>query len=321
MKLSIIIVSWNVKDELIECLKSARSFPPHCRSEVIVVDNASSDGTAEELETGFSEVKLIRNEQNMGFAAACNQGVAEAKGAYLFFLNPDTRLLPETLDKLIDLMEQNPDIGIAGPKLLYPDGSIQPSVRRFPSMRGVLYRYTALKYLGLFKSHFNYWMAKDFDYNQQGEVGQLMGAALMVRSSVFESVQGFDERFFMYYEEVDLCYRIKKENYSVTYFPSSQIVHSGGKSAEQIQAKVLYMKLESMLRFFRKHQSQSQIKVFSLVFKVDVLTRIAAELLIHSIKYLLNVLTGNSQRRKRSLEKIKTDLEFVKKYYLSLLRC
>ena len=283
MKLSIIIVSWNVCKDVIECIDSIYNNPPVSPYEIILVDNASSDETAFQVRSNFPKVVVICNKQNFGFAAANNKGIQEAKGDYILLLNPDTLILPESLNKLVAFMQESTDVGLCGPKIFNPDMTIQQSVRNFPNFPGMFYRFTFLKYLGLFRQKAQNWKLDGFDYSKQQEVEQLMGAAIIAKTSIIKEYGGFDERFFMYYEEVDLCYRVKHNGMRIVYFPGSQIIHLGGQSAKQIPAKVKYMMLRSLVLFMKKHHPT--LVGYSLIgiFKISVFIRQLTEMIFYTV--------------------------------------
>ena len=319
MKLSIIIVSWNVKKDLENCLNSLYKNQPSYPFEIIVVDNASADDTVNILKNDFPEVMMIANRNNLGFAAANNQGIERAKGQYILLLNPDTIVHSGSLDVLIEFMDENEDVGICGPKLLNTDGSIQRSIRRYPSFRGALHRHTVFKSLGVFKSEYRRWLMKDFGQDGQRDVEQLMGAALMVRKSVLDEVGGMDERFFMYYEEVDLCYRIKQAGWRVVFLPQADITHLGGRSSEQVPVEKQLMAMTSLLKFFRKHRGKSMTAVFNCIFKPAIIIRVICDLVIGILSYIFSVVTINRQRREKSQAKVKASSILLGKYSWSLL--
>ncbi|MEK7167612.1 MAG: glycosyltransferase family 2 protein [Patescibacteria group bacterium] len=236
MKLSIIIVSWNVKGLLKKCLESIKED-----FEIIVVDNNSKDGTKEMVEKDFPEAKLIKNKKNLGFAKANNQGIQEAKGDCILFLNPDTEILDGTLEKC--LKEMDTGIGILGCKILNPDLTIQPSVRRFPTFLNILLILSKLPKFFHFKS-LDHYLAKDFNYDKSQEVDQVMGAFMMVKKEVLDKVGMFDERFFLWFEEVDFCRRAKRNGFKIYYLAEAEIIHYGGQSFGQ------EMKLKNQWRFF-----------------------------------------------------------------------
>jgi hypothetical protein len=321
MKLSIIIVSWNVKDILSDCLDSILRNTAAFPYEIIVVDNAGTDGTADHIKNKFPTVCVIENSENRGFAQANNQGASLAGGQYLFFLNPDTVLLDDTLNRLVDFMDRNPDIAMSGPRILNDDRTLQASVRNFPSWRGAFYRYTIFKYLGLFKSHFEKWHNRGFDYDRQADIEQLIGAAMVIRKEIFEQVGRFDERFFMYYEEVDLCRRLKDGGFRVVYYPVAQLVHLGGKSAKQIPAKTRFMMFQSLLLYFHKNMPGYSYLPLSILFKIGVLSRQVYELTVFFIAFQICRLSANSKRADKCSLRYKSASDFLTKYYLKFLLC
>ena len=319
MKLSIIIVSWNVKKVLIDCLGSIEENPASEPFEVIVVDNASSDGTVESLRNKFPEVVVIANSQNLGFAAANNQGIEKSQGEYILLLNPDTIVHSGSLDVLIEFMDENKDVGICGPQLLNQDGTIQSSVRCFPTFRGALYRHTVIRYLGLFKNEYKKWLMKNFDHKTKMDVDQVMGAALMIRQSIIEDIGVMDEQFFMYYEEVDLCFRIKQAGWRVVFMPEVVITHLGSQSSGQIPVKKQMMAITSLLKFFRKHRGKSITIVFNCIFKPAIILRVICDLIVGVLSYIFSVVTRNSRRREKSQTKVKTSSILLGKYSWALL--
>lgn len=319
MKLSIIIVSWNVKEDLVNCLRSIEKNRPCEQFEVIVVDNASTDDTTETIKRDFPEIILVSNSKNRGFAAANNQGIKRSQGRYLLFLNPDTIIHAGSLDVLVRFMDDNSNVGACGPKLLNADGTTQPSARRFPTFRGALYRHTFLRSLRIFRSEYKKWLMKDFEHDRQMDVDQLMGSALMVRRSVIEQVGDMDESFFMYYEEVDLCYRIKKAGWRTVFVPEAVITHLGGQSAGRIPTKKRMMMLTSMLIFFRKHRGRFATVIFSCVFKPAVILLDITNIVVATVKYVFAAIILNSNKRKKSAAAIKNSAILLGKYSWRLL--
>lgn len=315
MKLSIIIVNWNVRDDLHKCLRSIEENKPSYTYEVIVIDNASTDGTVDMITEHFSEITLICNHDNRGFAAANNQGINISQGEYILLLNPDTILHPKSLDILIKFMDSNEDVGACGPQLLNADETNQDSVRRFPSFRGALHRHTALKFLGIFKGQYKKWMMYDFKNDKQIDVDQVMGAALMARKSTIEQAGVMDERFFMYYEEVDLCYRIKKADWRIVYIPEATITHIGGGSSGQILVSKRIMAMTSLLKFFRKHRGKYVTCIFSCVFKPTIILRDLINIVAGSIKYIFATAALDKHGRKKSAEKIRNSIILLWRYF------
>ncbi|MBN2588505.1 MAG: glycosyltransferase family 2 protein [Sedimentisphaerales bacterium] len=314
LKLSIIIVSWNVKQELIDCLRSIEENPPTSGYEVITVDNASTDGTIETLQSEFPKVKLIVNKENRGFAAANNVGTKQAQGEYILYLNPDTIVHPGSLDILLNFLDNNKDVGACGPKLLNDDGTLQPSIRKVPDFRSALYQNTILRRLGLFRNNYRKYRMLDFDFEKQIDVDVIMGAALMVRHSIIKEIDGMDEAFFMYYEEADLCYRVQKAGWRIVFLPESQITHLGGKSSDQVPVKTKMMRLRSLLIFFRKHYGKVQTCFFNLVFKPAVLLRYVIDFFLAIMMYLFALLLMNKTGRRKYSNKIKYSLSWLREY-------
>lgn len=304
MRLSIVIVSWNVREQLHDCIRSIMQNASKADCEVIVVDNASSDGTVESVRRDFPEVALVVNDQNRGFARANNQGIARSSGEYVLLLNPDTVVHEGALGLLIDFMDRHPAVGACGPKLLNEDGTTQPSVRHFPTLRSTFYFYTVFRFLGVFRRHYKTWRMKDFDHSSQMDVDQIMGAAMMLRRSALEQMGGMDEAFFMYYEEVDLCYRLRQANWRIVFMPEARITHLGGQSIRQIQGQKRIMTLRSLLTLLRKHRGRLKMAVFTAIFKPSVILQDAVNLLISMVTYLFAMLIFDRNKRLESAEKI-----------------
>ncbi len=271
MDLSVIIVSWNVRELLRQCLSSVISNQyavtsiqseedplntENCKlnTEIIVVDNASADGTVEMLRAEFPQVRVMANSENVGFTRGNNQALAVAQGRYLFLLNPDTELRPGALQTLVDYMEQHPRVGIVGPRLFYGDGTPQSSRRRFPTLATAFLESTKLQqWFPRNRVLTRYYMLDTRDDATQ-EVDWINGAAMFVRREMYDQIGGFDEAFFMYSEELDWCYRAKQAGWQVIYLPTSQVTHYEGKSSEQVvAARDIYFH-SSKIRFFRKYR-------------------------------------------------------------------
>ena len=256
MDLSIIIVNWNVVGLLQRCLESVyRSLAqsPHLSSEVIVVDNASADDSVAMVQRGFPQVTLMANNQNLGFTVANNQGMRLSQGRYILLLNPDTEVMGQALAHLVAYMEANPRIGAVGPQLRNSDGSVQSSRRRFPTLHTALVESTLLQHYFPHGPLLRSYYILDRPDDQTQEVDWVVGAAIMVRREVLDQVGLLDERFFMYSEELDWCYRIKQAGWQVAYLPTAQVVHHYGQSSTQdLPHRHIHFQT-SKLRFFRKH--------------------------------------------------------------------
>ncbi len=256
--LSIIIVNYNVKEFLQNLLISLSKSLGKISSEIIVVDNASDDGSVEIVKEKFPQVKLIINEVNVGFGRANNQALEIAEGKYLVLINPDTIVTEDTFEKLIDFFERTPDAGMAGPKVLNPDGSLQlPCRRSFPGPWTSFTKVTGLSKLFPNSKIFAKYNLTYLDENETYEVDAISGAFMMMRKDVYKKVGGFDPQFFMYGEDLDLCYRIQKASYKVYYFHKSQIIHYKGESTKRSRLDETTVFYDAMHLFVKKHFSSS----------------------------------------------------------------
>ncbi len=232
---SVVIVSYNTSDLLNNCLSSIEAWleANSHTGEVIVVDNASTDGTSGMIQRRFPDVTLIENRHNAGFAAANNQGIRAASGRHICLLNPDTTVLGDAFGQLADYLDDNPGVGLVGPRLMYPDGSVQSSRRRFPTrLTGYLESTIIQDYWPDNQVVRRYYLADRPD-DQTQTVDWLVGACLMVRREAIESAGLLDERYFMYSEEVEWCYRLKQYGWSIVYLPTAAVVHHEGASSIQ----------------------------------------------------------------------------------------
>ncbi len=280
MDVSIIIVNWNSGRYLKPCLESLAGWVDGVASETLVVDNASEDGSAGLVRDRFPFVRLLANFENLGFARANNQGVAESAGRYWLFLNPDTTLPPKPgLAQWVAYMDANPRTAVSGCRLLNSDGSVQPSVRRFPTLWLPFFRYTALRYLPLKRVWERRYRLPDERRTEPVSVDQVSGAAMLVRRSAFDDGTVFDPSFFIFYEEVDLCRRMRAAGWEVIFYPGVSIVHHGGGSRESMRADINALSVRSMLCYFRKHTSGRKYRAFVLLFKPLFVLQLLVELL------------------------------------------
>jgi N-acetylglucosaminyl-diphospho-decaprenol L-rhamnosyltransferase len=251
---SIVIVNWNVRDLLRRCLHSIAQHPVPS-TEVIVVDNASTDGSVDMVRAEFPAVHLVVNAGNRGFPAAINQGISLARGRYVLLLNPDTELVGDALGTMVAFADEHLDVGVVGPQLLNPDGSVQPSRRRFPTLATAFFESTWLQPCAPRRLLERYYLSDQPDDEVQ-DVDWLMGAALMARREGIERVGPMDERFFMYSEELDWCRRFREAGWRVVYLPTAQILHHEGKSSEQVlPARHIHFQT-SKVRYFRKYHGR-----------------------------------------------------------------
>ena len=252
--LSIIIVNWNTSGLLVRCLQAVYDTIGDLDNEVIVVDNASTDDSATAVCQAFPQVRLIRNEQNIGFSQANNQAIRLAEGRYYLLLNTDAFVNEGALQTLVKFMDEYPDNGAAGCRLYYEDGSLQRSATSFPTLATELWQ--ALWLDRLFPRHpvfGKYWMTY-WDFNDVREVDSVIGACMILRREAIDEVGLFDENYFMYSEEVDLCYRLKQAGWKVRFTPRATGTHIWGGTSRRIQGEKTFLRLyESRTRFFRKH--------------------------------------------------------------------
>ena len=258
--LSIIIVNYNVKQFLLNLVESIYKAVKSISFEIIVVDNASEDGSIETLQKKYPEVHLIANKINLGFGSANNQAMQIAKGRYLLLLNPDTIVNEDTFSKMISFFENNNEVGIAGCKVLNPDGTLQLACRRsFPGPWTSFTKVIGLSNLFPRTKLFARYNLTYLDENKSYEVDAVSGAFMMIRKEVYERIGGFDQQFFMYGEDLDICYRAQKAGYKVFYVHSTEIIHYKGESTKRSsidETKVFY---NAMHLFVRKHLSSSFI--------------------------------------------------------------
>ncbi len=265
MDLAVIIVNWNVRDLLRRCLASLGEGARRggLTTTIIVVDNASHDGSADMVKAEFPDVHLVVSKRNLGFTAGNNLGLRALSEypennlpPYVLFLNPDTEVIGDALAIMIRYLDAHPAVGVVGPQLRYPDGTVQPSRRRFPTLATAFFESTLLQRWwprnGILR---RYYMADTPDDAEQ-EVDWLVGACLMVRREALAQVGGFDEGFFMYSEELDWCRRARALGWRAVYLPSAQVLHHEGKSSEQvIPARHIHFQA-SKVRYFRKYHGR-----------------------------------------------------------------
>jgi GT2 family glycosyltransferase len=251
---SVIIVSWNTQDILCDCINSIYQQTNNEQFEVIVVDNASSDGSVDMVQSEFRQVKIIKNNENRGFAAANNQGITVAQGRYVLLLNSDTVVLNGVIDKVVAFADSSPKAGIIGCRVLDKEKISQPSCFLFPSVLNLFLATTYLyklcpksKFFG--REHMTWWNRDDVR-----EVDVVTGCFMLVRREAIEQVGLLDERFFMYAEETDWCYRFKQAGWQIMFTPNAEIIHLHGASSRQVKPKMISQWRKSMLFFFEKHR-------------------------------------------------------------------
>lgn len=256
--LSIIVVNYNVKEFLHNLLVSVEKASAEIKTEIIVVDNASEDGSAEFIKEKFPSVTLIENKSNLGFSKANNLGLKIASGKYLLLLNPDTLVQENTFTEMIKFFDSHPEAGLAGCKILNPDGTLQLACRRsFPGPWTSFCKVTGLSSLFPNSKLFARYNLTYLDENEINEVDAISGSFMMLRREVYEKIGGLDEIFFMYGEDLDWCYRVQKAGYKVYYVPSTQILHYKGESTKRSSLDETKFFYQAMHLFVRKHLATS----------------------------------------------------------------
>ena len=297
--LAVIIVNWNVRDLLRACLASLQQNKPMTHEQVIiVVDNASSDGSVEMLRREFPDVRLVVNATNRGYTGGNNDGLKVADEvlqqalegkqvlpltSYFLVLNPDTEMTPGTFDAMLAYADAHADVGVLGPQLRYPDGSLQSSKRHFPTLATTIFESTWLQKYSPHAVRDRYY-ARECADDETCDVDWLVGAALLVRRETYKKVGMLDEAtFFMYSEEVDWCKRIKAAGWRVVYFPQAVIVHHEAKSSDQVSTRRLIYFNTSKVRYMTKHHGALQGNLA----RVALLTLFRWEWLIEAVKWVL----------------------------------
>ena len=253
MKLSIIIINYNTKKFLEECLKSVFEKMKNIDYEVILTDNGSSDGSAEMVKANFPQVKFIENDENLGFSKANNQGIRISKGRYVLLLNNDTLVLDDDFDKVIKFMDENKDIGILGCRINNPDDSLQVSCYKLPSMWEMFTHYTWLT--RLFPN--SRWVGdyRRWPHNEIKEVGFVIGAFFLIRREVLDDIGLLDEGFFLNAEESEYSLRAKKAGWKTVFYPDFRIIHYGGQTKKDMKDKAIISHIRGGDYLIKKHHN------------------------------------------------------------------
>lgn len=254
-QVSIVIVNWNATEHLRECLESIAGNV-NIPVEIIVVDNASDDASPDELDSivhALPNARLILNPVNMGYARANNQGLKMARAPYVLLLNPDTRIHTGCLEKLVAFLNEHPDATAVAPKLHYPDGTLQRSCRTFPTWDVVLFSALGLDKLFPHSRTFGRYKMTWWNYNDVRIVEQPMASALLIRRTALDEIGGFDEQFPVFFNDVDMCYRLFKSNRRIYYLPHAIVTHYHGASTQLLGARLVWESHISLLRFYSKH--------------------------------------------------------------------
>lgn len=279
--LSVIILNWNTSKLLEKCLKSVISATK-IPSEIIVVDNGSTDGTQAMMKKKFPHLRLIQTHKNLGMGSGNNQGLKVASGEFLLILNTDTLVPPGALDKLVRWLEDHTQVGAVGPQLRYPNGKIQTSGGNFPNLLNTSILFLGIddipfisRFLPLYQRGGQYLSGKQKEaFSNDHRVDWLMGACLLLRRAVYDQVGGFDPDIFMYGEEVEWAYRIRQKGFALWYTPQVWITHFKGGSSESGLRGAVIGEMKGLIYFFQKHKPAWQTPVLRVILKVGSLGRI-----------------------------------------------
>ena len=250
MYIEVVIVNWNTGRLLQECVESIICYGVGSVSKIIVVDNDSSDNSEAFIEN-LPEVNLIKSSKNLGFSKACNLGASHCESEFILFLNPDTRIYPDTFRNVLGFMQdkKNAEVGLCGVQLFNEQGKIARSSSRFPSLSGILSHSIGLNRIFPALGDPMY----EWDHGSTKTVDQIIGAFFFVRHNIFKELKGFDERFFLYFEEVDFSFRAKQIGWSSVYLASAQAFHVGGGSSYQVKSNRLFYSIRSRIQYVCKH--------------------------------------------------------------------
>lgn len=272
--LSIVIVTWNGKRYALECLESLRAHPAQVPTEIIVVDNASTDGTPQAIRTQFPGVHLVKNGGNFGFANANNVGMALCRGKYVCLINSDVVVYPGCLDKMLAVMEMNPDIGIMGPRMLCPDGSVGRSVMRLPTVWNTFCAALALNSIFPNSTLFAGFSVRSEAITDVQDVPVIGGWFLLLSRTALQQVGGLDERFFMYAEDIDWCHRFRKAGWRVAFCGDAEALHYGGVSSADAPVRSYIEMRRANLQYFHKYGGTRGAAGYALAICVHELARI-----------------------------------------------
>jgi GT2 family glycosyltransferase len=251
--LSVTICSWNTQEDLRACLQSLELVQGEASFEVIVVDNNSEDGSPQMVEREFPWVRLLAQTRNLGFTGGQNLAIAERRGRDAFLLNSDATVLPGAIRTMLDYARAHAEVGIIGPQVLNPDGSLQMSCRRFPNPVAALFRSTFIGKLFPNNRFTREYLMADWSHDQVREVDWVSGCALYAKEEVIQQVGVFDPEYFMFCEDVDWCWRTWKHNFKVVYLPTAQVTHAIGRSTDKAPNRMIGRFHRSMFRFYTKN--------------------------------------------------------------------
>lgn len=281
MDVSILILNYNTCQLTLDCIESVYQSRTQYTYEIIAVDNASSDGSATVIPSTYPDITFIANKDNVGFAKGNNQGMKIAQGRYILLLNSDTIVQSDTLETMVSFMDDHPQAGASGCKIVLPDGSLDKACKRgFPTPSASFYYAFGFSKWFPDNPRFNGYQLGYLNPNESYPIDSLVGAFMLVRREVIEQIGGLDEEFFMYGEDIDWCYRIKEAGWEIHYRGNTQIVHYKGASSRRKPFKIVYEFHRAMWLFHRKHYRQK----YSFVTNSIVFTGIGVKLMLSLIK-------------------------------------
>lgn len=276
MDISIIIVSWNAKEYIIKCLNSIIKNIKKVKYEIIVVDNGSTDGTVEYLQKNFKSIDLIINNENFGFSKANNIGILKSKGKFLYLINSDIEILDDSINKIFDFMEKNPNIGMLGPKILNFDLTLQYSCRRIPTLWNLFCVSISLNNILPDTIITPDIFMRKWHYNKIENVGILSGCFWALRRDAIKDVGLLDEMFFIYGEDMDWSKRFNDSKWDVLYFPEAKVIHYGGASSSNAPIRFYLEMQKANLQYWQKHHG----KISTFIYNVIVMMH-------HSIRFVV----------------------------------
>ncbi|MGB7509772.1 MAG: glycosyltransferase family 2 protein [Pelodictyon phaeoclathratiforme] len=304
---SVVIVSYNTREILRNCLDALFENSKGVHMEVFVVDNNSADDSAAMVQHDFPLIRLIANDKNLGFAAANNQAFALASGRYIILLNPDAYIRPASIEHCLTFMEQTPQCGLAGGKIISPEGRLEPSARRFPSALSKLLTLSGLS--GKFPASpiLNHYEFGGFAHDHPLEVDWVPGTFTIIRKAMLDAIGAFDERFYIYYEETDLCLRAKKAGWKVFFIHDAEVMHIGGACSKTRKDKTFDNKASQVLTFRMRSEWLYYYKNRGII---AVLSSAGVELLWHAARYTKNLLLpfGNAEKKRSAATSVMSQI-------------
>ena len=290
---SIIIVTYNSEKEIVNCINSLLPKMLDLNGEIVIIDNNSNDSTVSLLnEIDNKNITIIQNSTNIGYTIANNQGVMKSTGEYLFFLNPDTLISNGEIKNLLGELQNDKDCGAIAPQLRFPNGMIQNSCRRFPRRRDILYESIGLSKLFKNSKEFNYWKMGDFDHKITRLVDQPAGAAIIIPKKIIKEIGLLDEKFPMFFSDVDICKRIWNAGYNIQFNTNSFIIHKGGASVYQKRIKMIVSSHLSFWKYFNKYNTKHLDNIYNILVGIFLLALIP-------FRILLNLLFPSLIKRER----------------------